>query len=254
MWGITPSESKFHSLFCVAAIFTLPVLAVEAAPLGTVDIVRSGHGAGRDIDVFGGGWSGEQGHAGVFMLEKTAGSGAGDIWANGPIGGFCIELSEPAPNVTYTYDVENTADAYDGFLNQVMGGAKADALSELWGRYYDSSWEGTGGFTWTQNNEASAFAAAVWEIVNEDLPVTATHWDVSSDGTPGIPGFGSTFVDATLANSWLHSLDGSGPKASLAVFTQDGNQNYLVAVPEPTTIALLGLGGLMSLARKRRHA
>ncbi|MCH8193093.1 MAG: PEP-CTERM sorting domain-containing protein, partial [Planctomycetes bacterium] len=49
-------------------------------------------------------------------------------------------------------------------------------------------------------------------------------------------------------------LDGTGPKASLAVFTQDGNQNYVVAVPEPTTIALLGLGGIMSLARKRRRA
>ncbi|MCH8193092.1 MAG: hypothetical protein IIA65_03625, partial [Planctomycetes bacterium] len=132
MRGITLSGSKFHAIFCCAAIFTLPVLAADASPLGTVDIVRSGHGAGRDIDVDGGGWSGALGHAGVFMLEKTASSGAGDIWANGPIGGFCIELQEPAPNVTYTYDVENTSDAYNGFLNEVMGVAKADALSELW--------------------------------------------------------------------------------------------------------------------------
>ena len=254
MRRITLSGFKLHAICCLGAIFTLPVLPVDASPLGTVDIVRSGHGAGRTIDVFGSTWSGVQGHAGVYMLEKTASSGAGDIWANGAIGGFCIELEEPAPNVTTTYDVENTSNAYNGFLDEVLGAAKADALSELWGRYYSSSWEGAGGFTWAQNNEAAAFATAVWEIVYEDLPADVTDWDVGHDDKRGSPWFGSHQVDSTLANSWLHSLDGSGPKASLAVFTQDGNQNYLVAVPEPTTIALLGLGGILSLARKRRRA
>lgn len=254
MRGITLSGFKIHAITCVAAFLTLPVWVVNAQSLGTVDIVRSGHGAGRSIDLYGGGLSGQQGHAGVYMLEKTASSGAGDIWANGSIGGFCIELEEPAPNATYTYDVVNTPDAYSGFLEEALGAGKADALSELWGRYHNSAWEGTGGFTSAQNNEAAAFATAVWEIVYEDLPDDVTDWDVSRDYTWGSFRFGSDQVDSTLANSWLHSLNGTGPKASLAVFTQDGNQNYVVAVPEPTTIALLGLGGIMSLARKRRHA
>ena len=100
MRRITLSGFKLHAICCLAAIFTLPVLPVDASPLGTVDIVRSGHGAGRTIDVYGSRWSGAQGRAGVYMLEKTASSGAGDIWANGAIGGLCIELEEPAPNAT----------------------------------------------------------------------------------------------------------------------------------------------------------
>jgi hypothetical protein len=254
MCGITLSKFSRHAISCLAALVILPVLATDASPLGTVDIVQPVEGAGREIHIYGGGWSDAHAFAGVYMLEKSASSGAGDMWGNGLIGSFCIELEEPAPDHTVTYDVENTSDAYNSVLNRTLGSAKADALSELWGRYHNASWEGTGGFTWTEKKEASAFAAAVWEIVYEDLPVTATQWDVGLDGSAGIAGFRSPDAFTGLANSWLHSLDGTGPMASLAVFTQCGNQNYLVAVPEPTTIVLLGLGGIASLARKRRRA
>ena len=143
---------------------------------------------------------------------------------------------------------------FNGLLNETFGEEKADALSELWGRYYDPAWEGTGSFSYQENNDAAAFGAAVWEIIYEDLPSSSLGWDVTTDGTAGIPGFAASGLDETLANNWLHSLDGTGPKASLAAFTNDGNQNYLVAVPEPTTIALLGLGGALSLIRKRKRA
>ena len=253
MFKNTKKRTLLSIVLSISTMLILPVSAVDASPLGTVDIVRTGHGANEAIDVHGGGLSGESVIAGVYMLNKSAGTNAGDIWANGSIAGFCIELEEPAPNFTQTYQVKNTADSYSSVLNESIGDFKAEALSELWGRYYDASWEGSGGFSAGENNAAGAFAAAIWEIVYEDLPVYSSGWNVSADGTSGIPGFSSAAVDSTLANNWLHSLDGTGPMASLAVFTNDGNQNYVVAVPEPTTVVLLGLRGALSLARKRKR-
>ena len=252
--GNTMTTHKITAMLGMAVVLVLPCLAVDAAPLGTVDIVRTDHGANQVINVYGGGLEGDFVKTGVYMLHKSASTEAGDIWPNGPLAGFCIELEEPAPNYTATYDVEAPENVYNGLLNETFGEDKADALSELWGRYYDPSWEGEGSFSYQENSEAAAFGAAVWEIIYEDLPGSSLGWDVATDDTAGIPGFAASGLDDTLANNWLHSLDGTGPKASLAAFTNDGNQNYLVAVPEPTTVVLLGLGGALGLVRKRKRA
>ncbi len=246
--------TRITAMLCVAVVLVLPSLTVKATPLGTVDIVRTGHGAGKAITVFGGGLEADLVQTGVYMLHKSAGTEAGDIWPDGALAGLCIELEEPAPNYTASYDVKAPENVYNGVLNETFGAGKADALSELWGRYYDSSWEGNGPFAYQENNDAAAFGAAVWEIIYEDLPNSSLDWDVTIDGAAGISGFSASGLDDTLANNWLHSLDGTGPKASLAAFTNDGNQNYLVAVPEPTTIVLLGLGGALGLVRKRKRA
>jgi hypothetical protein len=245
--------TKITMMFCVAVVLVLPSLAVKATPLGTVDIVRTGHGASQTVTVFGGGLEAELVDTGVYMLNKSASTDAGDIWPDGALAGFCIELEEPAPYYTATYDVEAPENVFNGLLSETLGTGKADALSELWGRYYSTSWEGSGSFTAQENSDAAAFGAAVWEIIYEDLPNSSLDWNVHQDSTPGIPGFSASGLDDTLANNWLHSLDGTGPKASLAAFTNDGNQNYVVAVPEPTTIVLLGLGGALSLVRKRKR-
>ena len=245
--------SKLTKLLGVIALVALPWRVVQATPVGTVDIVRSGHGANEGTYIYGGGMSGEEMYTGVYMLDKSAGTDGGTQWDNGQIAGFCIEIEEPVPTYITSYDVISVSEAYSSVLGESVGTTKADYLSELWGRYYDESWAGDGPFTGTENAQAAAFAAAVWEIVYEDLPLTSSGWDVGVDGTAGIPGFASLGVDSSLANSWLHSLDGSGPKATLAVFSNNGKQNYLVAVPEPTTVLLLGLGGVLSVMRRKKH-
>lgn len=235
----------------VSAVFIGIILpcAASAYPVNTVEIVHTGNAANEVVTVWGGGLSDFDVHAGVYTLEKTDGTGEGKFWPNGTVSAFCTELSEAAPEITTKYDV---IPLDKGPLSAVMGAQKAAYVSELWGRYFDASWAGSGPFTWLQNAEAAAFATAIWEIVYEDLPVSSSKWDVKVDGTLGAGGFRTSFGGAAIANSWLHSLDGTGPMANLRVFSHDGSQDYIVQVPEPATVALLGLGGILSLMRRRR--
>lgn len=241
-------STRISTLF--SAVFFLTVLpcATNAYTVDTVDVVSTGLGANELISVWGGGIDGsvEGVYAGVYNLEKTSGTGEGKLWLDGTIGAFCAELSEPAPEVTSKYSVISLDDAF--------GTGKADYISELWGRYYDSSWTGDGPFTWLQDSKATAFATALWEIVYEDLPGSSLKWDVTADGTWDASGFRTDFGGAVLANNLLHSLDGTGPMADLRVFSYSGSQDYIAQVPEPTTIVLLGIGSLGLLRRKRKTA
>jgi hypothetical protein len=242
-----------------ATIFLITASLARAVPIGTVEIEYTGLGAKGQLKVWGGGFCGSSVPGGVYMFDKTAGAGAGDLWPNGPLGGFCIELSERAPqNNPYQYDVVMPEEAQrpTDFLGDYIGLDKAGYLRELWGRFFDPNWIGSGSFTCKQKSDAEAFAAAVWEIVYEKLPASPAGWDVTVDGTLGRLGFMCSDADTHTANAWLHSLDGSGPKADLRAVVFDGKQDYLVAVPvtevpEPATIALLGLGALSLVRRKK---
>ncbi len=225
------------------------IAAVGLCSEGLVLVQDVIEGSGQFLSVYGGGYLGTEFHAGVYMLNKAAGTGMASIWPNGYVPAFCVELSQLAPESPTVYEVSHTQDSYDYLLGQYIGTAKAAYLEELWGRYYNPAWAGTGPFTPAQNTAAAAFAAAVWEIVHEDLPINPLGWDVLNDGTTGIRGFRADGVNSVLANSWLYSLDGTGPRMPLMVWTSSTNQNYLVAVPEPGTLALLGLGGTLGLAR-----
>ena len=218
---------KLSVVFFAAVVMILPS-ATKATPLGTVDIAKTSNGANDIIEVWAAGYEGLPSYAGVYMLDKTYGTNEGKIWSDGPIGAFCIEWAELTSSNTLTYDVIMPAEGPipTTLLGGPMGTSKAKYLQELWGRYFDPSWVGSGPFTYTQNTKAAAFGAAVWEIVHEDLPTSSLGWDVTVDGT--------------------------GPRADLRVFSYNGQQDYIVAVPEPATIALLGLGGVFSLLRRKK--
>jgi hypothetical protein len=225
----------------------------EANILGTVVAEHDGYGANSVTQVYGGGLYGTYVYGGVYMLDKSSGTGLGNYWPDDSlIPAFCIELNEDAPATATNYDVVNPADVHNNYLNETLGATKANYLRELWGRFYNPAWADGGYYSNDEKHEAEAFAAAVWEIIYEDLPGSPQSWDVSSDGTWGSHGFRANNLDASLANSWLHALTGSGPMADLCALVSDGQQDYLVQVPEPATLIMFGIGGLFSLLRRRR--
>lgn len=240
-------------MLVAAAILSLPCGA-QACLLGTIDIVYDGAGAGGTAELWGGGLEGATRRTGVYMLDKTSGTGDGELWENGLIGAFCIELSEVAPGYTKTYGVVLPEDGQKPttFLGEKIGFEKAEYVREIWGRFFDPAWVGSGPSTLQQNSDAEAFAAAIWEIIYEDLPASPSMWDVRVDSTSGPLGFRATGLDSDTANSILHSLDGTGPKADLRAFVYCGKQDYITEVPEPATILLLGLSSLALLRGRRK--
>jgi len=233
-------------------VLALPLAAAHATFADTVDVVHDGFGA-HDVTLFwGAGYDGWDAMSGVYILNKTASTGSGDIWRNGTLPGFCMELQEPAPKTTTTYNVAMPEDMYNNYTGETLGTTKANYIRELWARYYDPAWVSRAP-TAQDNRAAQAFAAAIWEIIYEKMPTAAADWDVTLDGTIGLGGFKAENLDYETANKWLHSLTGGGAKADLRVIVSNGNQEYLVAVPEPATAILLGLGGLLSVASRRRR-
>jgi hypothetical protein len=236
----------------MACVLALPLVLTPPGRADTVEIVHDGFGA-YDVTTFWGAgypWGAEV-MAGVYMLNKTDHTGLGGTWQNGLIPGFCIELHEPAPKTTLTYEVKMPEDVYNSYTGEYLGTAKANYLRELWARYYDPAWA-SGSYTQQDNRAAEAFAAAVWEIIYEKLPASPLEWDVRTGGIAG--GFAAENLDWATANKWLHSLTGGGAKADLRVFVNSGGQDYLVVVPEPATVILLGLGGLCSVLGRRRRS
>jgi len=240
------------AIICMVLMGTA-VCPLQANPVDIVEMEHDGFGAKGVITIWGGGHSGLSVYGGAYMFEKTGGAGEGELWPDGPIGGFCMDLAQWLGSSSLTYEVLKPEEGPrpTTFLGGPMGEDKADYLRELWGRFFDPSWVGGGSFTSEQNNQAEAFAAAVWEIIYEDLPASASAWDVSSDGSAGDLGFRATNLDSATANAWLHALDGTGPKANLRGLSNNCKQDFLVEVPEPATVALLGLGTLILFYRRR---
>jgi len=249
-WGkVMMAKLTMTKLFSAACVMALSLLPSQVTRANTVDIVHDGFGAYDVGAIWGAGEYGSLANTGLYMVNKTSDTGIGDRWHNGAMPAFCMEIQEPAPTATYTYDVVMPDDVYNSVTGGTIGVTKANYLRELWGRYYDPAWA-TGSFTSQQDAAAGAFAAAIWEIIYEDVPGSPMQWDVS---TAGVSGFRADYLDAATANKWLHSLTGSGPKADLLAFVHNGQQNYLVAVPEPATILLLGLGSLCGFAGRKRR-
>lgn len=242
----------------IAAILGLTVLLSGVptwASLDTVTLSSAGYGATGTAKIYGGGHDGVTTTAGLLKYEVTASSGAGDdlFDVGSTIGVFCMDLGQYASSYK-TYDITDPADGPvpDTYLGSGMGVEKAALLSELWGRYYDSSWLTGSTYTEAQKNAAEAFQICIWEIIYEDY---GNAVDITSDGTSGELGFKAKYVESSLANSWLTSLDGTGPTADLVSLSNCYSQDFLTAVnvevPEPATVALLGFG-MMIVTRATR--
>ncbi|MGD0573537.1 MAG: PEP-CTERM sorting domain-containing protein [Sedimentisphaerales bacterium] len=200
--------------------------------LGTVDVENHNNALSDIGTVWGGGLSDVTGYTGVYSWNITGGTGLGTAV---PDWGFCIELTQGPYNGWQDVVPLEEADS-----PTPIGITKANYIRELWGRDFNPAWT-----TGADKQMAEAFGAAIWEIIYETDPV----WNVTS-GT----GFYATGIEqAATANLWLSQLDGDPAYFAnnlVATSSPDG-QDYVVQIPEPFTVIMLGFGAL-SIVRRRK--
>ena len=237
----------------LAAVALLLVASGAAQATGTVTLKNHVDGRLTDglITVYGDGFpNGASGYGGIYeWTTTTPWSGEGPLVPNW---GFCIEL--PQSPVTGLYNVLMPAEApLPSQYGTPMGDQKAKYLQELWGERFDPTW-----LKGLNLAKAEAFSAAVWEIVYEPYTTNPLTYDVTSaqNGKVDNKFFYATNVDTATANTWLRSLDGTGPMADLRALSNTSGQDFLVVVPEPVTMAgvMLGIGSVLTYVRKRRMA
>lgn len=176
------------------------------------------------------------GAAGCFDWTKTGGTYTG---VSGHFTAFCLEVTETIqePN-SYTYKVVPLAGGAapdgDGLFTFPLNATQIGQMEELWGR-----WRNT--LNTSDANACGAFQIAVWEIVYDPNLILNGVGD----------SFQLTAAPAVLAQaqSYLNSIDGTGPHMTLDAFTNPNDQDQVV--PVPGTLALLGLGGLIAGRRRR---
>jgi hypothetical protein len=208
----------------------------SATLLGTADLENHGNGFSDQGQLWGAGLAGGTYYTGIYSWVNMGGTGLG---TQVPNWGFCIEL--PQSPVSGWQNVIPLDEApLPAQFGTPMGMTKADAIRELWGKHFDPSWP-----TGANTQMAEAFSACIWEIIYE----TEATWDVTSGA-----GFRSTIEQAVTANSWLAGLDGTGLVYNLVATSNDGGQDFVVQVPEPATMLILGLGALGLLHRKHSKA
>ena len=136
------------------------------ACVDTITLDRAGWGAKGTTNIYGGGNNGTNVYAGLLKMEVLATSGvAEDFDIGSTIGVFCIDLVQYADNDTRTFDAIEPEDGPNptDFLSGPMGQEKAELLSELWGRFYDSTWLTSLSYTSEQNTAAEAFQVCIWK-------------------------------------------------------------------------------------------
>ncbi|HZW06839.1 MAG TPA: Cys-Gln thioester bond-forming surface protein [Phycisphaerales bacterium] len=224
-----------------ATLATITVLALAGTSLAdTVNARFTGVSPGQSVTMR------LDGHnintqAGAYNFLRSA-SNPGTLAGFAPtFQGFCIDLTEYV-QVGHTYQWHTvalgnapTSDAGP------MGAANALRLGRLFANQY------TG--LATASNQAQAHAAfqiAVWEIVFDD-GLDLAHGSLKATNAPA--------GTIALAQSWLNTLGSGAGWNLIAIDDQpgcdDGHQGY-VLTPAPGAAALMGLGGLAGMRRKRQ--
>jgi len=159
---------------------------------------------------------------------------------------YCIDTYQWANTGTGTYTVADLADGPAGNGAPAMGATKAAYLKDLIYHHYSVN---------ADDANKAAFAAAVWEIVYENVA-----WNVA-DGNMTVA---LTPAETTTANAWLAALSTHDHgNTAFALISTGPYQDYAIAlggggepIPEPLTLLAIGSGvaGIGAYIRKRRLA
>jgi hypothetical protein len=148
--------------------------------------------------------------------------------------GFCIDVQRAAGTFS-DYSYAALANAPDHSAGP-MGVTAANNIEKLWAAYYALAVADSSGV------EAAALQVAIWEQV------------ASGDGGYSVTVYGNNRV-TSLADEMTGNLKYLTAKADLQALVSPSGQNYVVPVPEPTTMVAgagaLGLA-LLGMGRARR--
>ncbi|MCX5634036.1 MAG: PEP-CTERM sorting domain-containing protein, partial [Phycisphaerae bacterium] len=168
---------------------------------------------------------------------------------------YCLEPTQSiAVGHTATYDFTiGSLAGTDG-----ISAPEAVLINELFGRYSPLlSADPTGNYTGgTFRTAAAALQLAIWKINLDAATETLGLWDFTS----GLMRVGTITAESgasktanVVALEMLNSLTGTGPMAwGLEGLRSTSTQDLLIqSIPEPATIAILGLGALSLVRRKK---
>lgn len=227
-------------------------LVAVAAAQDTANLKFVGTGKGRsDIRIT---FDGKSQNVFAGQLKHSFTGGVGSLeWLNGKtVNTFC---SEPTQYVTAKGSRYTRVDVpqLDPSVWSVNGQAKKTAIERLFAGAYSGAASAT-----ANSSMAAAFQIAVWKI-GYDFDGSAGSLDINAGRFRAGMNSGAQ-LSAEISSNLTNLLDFSirsypvGGPSNVIALHDDCNQDQITAVPEPASLAVIGLGLAGLIRRKTKKA
>lgn len=233
-----------RSLIAAAVLSGLAISA--SAEVVTVKYTGSGKGQNIKINLDGDSSTVFSGQ----LYHQLSGASGLNTYLNGTWTTFCTDLTEYVSGSNKSFNLV-TVDQLMAARPNASG--KANALRALFGSAGNTAISPA-----ASNNEATAFQIAVWEIItdfdaskpNNGLNITSGLFSAKQTNNSALASGITSLISSYFGVVGAATAD----DGSLVGIMRSGNQDQIIKVPTPGSLALLGLSGTLAFSRKRRKA